>query len=85
MLIIVCLLFLVIATFAGHILAGRVIVPIKNSFFRQREFVADASHELCTPLSVMLTSVDAIRTDDENKFSPFSEQVLDDMKVKSRR
>ncbi|MDF2571430.1 MAG: integral rane sensor signal transduction histidine kinase [Sporomusa sp.] len=81
----VCLLFLVIATFVGHILAGRAIVPIKNSFSRQREFVADASHELRTPLSVMLSSVDAIRTDDENKFSSFSVQVLDDMKSEIKR
>ncbi|SMD01687.1 sensor histidine kinase [Sporomusa malonica] len=81
----VCLLFLVIATFAGHVLAGRAIIPIKNSFSRQREFVADASHELRTPLSVMLSSVDAIRTDDENKFSTFSEQVLDDMKSEIKR
>lgn len=81
----VCLLFLIVATFAGHILAGRAIVPIKNSFSRQREFVADASHELRTPLSVMLTSVDAIQTDDENTFSLFSEQVLDDMKGEIKR
>lgn len=81
----VCLLFLLIATFAGHLLAGRAIVPIKNSFTRQREFVADASHELRTPLSVMLTSVDAIRTDDENTLSTFSEQVLEDMRSEIKR
>lgn len=80
-----CLLFLVIAAFVGHLLAGRAIVPIKNSFARQREFVADASHELRTPLSVMLTSVEAIRTDDENRLSPFSVQVLDDMKGEIKR
>ncbi|CQR71874.1 Sensor protein kinase WalK [Sporomusa ovata DSM 2662] len=80
-----CLLFLIIAAFVGHLLAGRAIVPIKNSFARQREFVADASHELRTPLSVLLTSVEAIRTDDENRFSPFSVQVLDDMKSEIKR
>jgi len=79
----VCLLFVGIATLAGHVLAGRAIVPIKNSFSRQREFVADVSREL--RLSVMLTSVEAIRTDNENKFSPFSEQVLDDMKGEIKR
>lgn len=80
-----CLLFLIIAAFVGHLLAGRAIVPIKNSFARQREFVADASHELRTPLSVLLTSVEAIRTDDENRFSPFSMQVLDDMNGEIKR
>ncbi|MBP2634692.1 MAG: integral rane sensor signal transduction histidine kinase [Firmicutes bacterium] len=81
----VCLLFLVIAVFAGHILAGRVIVPIKNAFTRQREFVADASHELRTPLSVMLASVDAVQSDDENTMSRFSGQVLEDMKSEIKR
>lgn len=81
----VCLLFLIIATFTGHLLAGRAIIPIKNSFTRQREFVADASHELRTPLSVMLTSVEAIRTDDENMLSSFSEQVLEDMRSEIKR
>ncbi|SDF36045.1 sensor histidine kinase [Sporomusa acidovorans] len=85
MLCVVCLFFLIIATFAGHMLAGRTIVPIRNSFLRQREFVADASHELRTPLSVMLTSVDVIRTDDDNKLSSFSQEVLDDMKEEIRR
>lgn len=81
----ISLLFLVIATLAGHILAGRAIIPIKHSFLRQREFVADASHELRTPLSVMLTSVDAIESDDDNRISPFSQQVLTDMKSEIKR
>ncbi len=84
-LIIASLLFLIIATFAGHILAGRAMIPITSSFSRQREFVADASHELRTPLSVMLTSVDAIQSDDENRLSAFSGQVLDDMKSEIKR
>ena len=84
-LIIASLLFLIIATFAGHMLAGRAMIPITSSFSRQREFVADASHELRTPLSVMLTSVDAIQSDDENRLSAFSGQVLDDMKSEIKR
>jgi K+-sensing histidine kinase KdpD len=84
-LIAISLLFLFIATIAGHILAGRAIIPIKRSFIRQREFVADASHELRTPLSVMLTSVDAIQSDDDNQLSEFSAQVLTDMKSEIKR
>lgn len=81
----VAFLFLIIATLIGHILAGRAIIPLKQSFLRQREFVADASHELRTPLSVMLTSVDAVQTDDKNNLSFFSVQVLDDMKSEIKR
>ncbi|WP_333595788.1 HAMP domain-containing sensor histidine kinase, partial [Anaerospora hongkongensis] len=73
------------AAVIGHLLAGRAIVPIRQSFMRQREFVADASHELRTPLSILLTSVDVVRTDDNNRLSTFSMQVLDDMKSEVKR
>jgi two-component sensor histidine kinase len=85
MMVVISILFLVIAAFAGHLLAGRAIIPIKQAFSRQREFVADASHELRTPLSILLTSVDAVQTDDDQNLSPFSTQVLDDMKNEIRR
>lgn len=84
-LVIVAILFILAAAFIGHLLAGRAIVPIRQSFIRQREFVADASHELRTPLSILLTSVDVVRTDDDNHLSAFSMQVLDDMKSEVKR
>lgn len=79
-LVVISILFLLLAVFVGHLLAGRAIVPIKQSFLRQQEFVADASHELRTPLSLLLTSVEVVQTDDSSKLSSFSIQVLDDMK-----
>ncbi len=85
MMVVISLLFLVIAAFAGHFLAGRAMIPIKQAFSRQREFVADASHELRTPLSILLTSVDVVQTDDDQKLSPLSAQVLSDMKDEIRR
>lgn len=82
---VVAIIFLFGAAYLGHILAGRAIIPIKQSFFRQREFAADASHELRTPLSILLTSVDAVHTDDGNKLTDFSTQTLADMKSEIRR
>lgn len=82
---VVAIIFLIGAAYLGHILAGRAIIPIKQSFFRQREFAADASHELRTPLSILLTSVDAVHTDDGNKLTDFSTQTLADMKSEIRR
>lgn len=84
-LVVVSILFILAAALIGHLLAGRAIIPIKQSFYQQREFVADASHELRTPLSILLTSVDVVRTDDDNQLSPFSQQVLDDMKSEVKR
>lgn len=85
MMVILSLVFLIIAAFAGHFLAGKAMVPINQAFSRQREFVTDASHELRTPLSIIQTSVEVVQTDNEQKLSPFSIQVLDDMKGEIRR
>ncbi|MCC5467337.1 ATP-binding protein [Pelosinus baikalensis] len=81
----VSIIFLIIAAFAGHLLAGKAMIPIKQAFFRQREFVADASHELRTPLSVIKLSVEAVQNDKDQKLSSFSTQVLDDMNSEIRR
>ncbi len=40
--------------------ANRSIKPIEASYNRQKEFIADASHELKTPLAVISTNVDML-------------------------
>lgn len=45
----------------GFLYAGRALVPIRDSLRRQREFAADASHELRTPISVIRAGVDYLR------------------------
>lgn len=74
---VICLAFLIAASWFGHILASRAMETAVIAFERQREFVADASHELRTPLSVMLASVETIQ---EHRHPPFLQQVLADMK-----
>lgn len=41
-------------------LAGRALRPIEASYKRQRKFVADAAHELRTPLAVMKTGAETV-------------------------
>ncbi|WP_170291819.1 sensor histidine kinase [Heliobacterium mobile] len=79
------LLSLFFAAGAAYYMAGRAMVPIVQSFTRQREFVADASHELRTPLSVLHSSIEVIEADDSRNLSEFSQQVLSDMKDEVRR
>lgn len=43
----------VISLIAGLFLAGRSLVPIRNSWEKQQRFVADASHELRTPTAII--------------------------------
>ena len=42
------------------ILTSWIIKPVINSFEKQKEFIADASHELKTPLSVIMASSEAL-------------------------
>lgn len=77
---VLCLIFLIAASGFGHILAARAMATISLLFDRQREFIADASHELRTPLSVLLASVETVQDNEKDRLSPFSQQVLDDMK-----
>lgn len=76
----ISLLFLLLASGGGYMMAGRAIVPIRKSYERQREFVADASHELRTPLSIFMASVDVMQGDKDSVMSPVVKQVISDMK-----
>lgn len=68
----------------SYYLAGRAMVPIQQSFDKQRKFVADASHELRTPLSVFYSSVELLETDPDNQLSTFSEELVQDLKTESK-
>lgn len=83
--LLVSLVFSVITAVVGYFMAGRAMVPIQQAFHRQREFVADASHEIRTPLSIFQASVEVVECDSEQVLSPFSKQVLADMKGEIRR
>ena len=54
----------------GLYMSRRAMQPVRDSFQRQRTFIADASHELKTPLSLVRINADLIKrnpTDPENK------------------
>jgi two-component system, OmpR family, sensor histidine kinase CiaH len=52
--------------------------PVKESFEKQKQFIADASHELKTPISVMLASAEMYYQDKNVKW-------VDNMKSESER
>jgi signal transduction histidine kinase len=48
-------LLLVIIGFSSYFLAGKTLKPIKEALDSQKKFSADASHDLRTPLAIMMT------------------------------
>jgi signal transduction histidine kinase len=45
---------------AGYFLANRALIPIKASWDKQQQFVADASHELRTPITVIKSNIELL-------------------------
>ena len=49
-----------LATLGGFYMAGRAVRPAQASFERQRAFIADASHELKTPLTLIKADAEVV-------------------------
>lgn len=57
------LVILVFSSLAGYFLAGLTLRPIEESMEEQKRFIADASHELKTPLTALQTSIEVALRD----------------------
>jgi signal transduction histidine kinase len=62
-------IMLVLIFFVSKFFANRSIVPIKEAFDKQKQFIGDASHELKTPLAVINTNVDVLLSNKEDSIS----------------
>ncbi|WP_068777168.1 cell wall metabolism sensor histidine kinase WalK [Paenibacillus sp. FJAT-26967] len=58
--LVVASVMLVIIFFISRFFANRSIGPVQEAFNKQKQFIADASHELKTPLTVINTNVDVL-------------------------
>ena len=69
----------IIIYFVTHFLTKKITYPAEESFNKQKEFIADASHELKTPLAVILASSDELKSDKKNS------KYIENIKYESER
>lgn len=74
-----------VAFFAlAYILSGWILKPVEQSWNQQKQFVADASHELKTPLTVILADSDILLKHKDEKIGE-QKQWIDSIKSESLR
>lgn len=56
----------------------KIFQPIKESLYKQRKFISDASHELKTPIAVISANADVLKTNEENRY-------IDSIKSQTKR
>jgi two-component system sensor histidine kinase CiaH len=74
---------LVLASIISYYLAGKTMEPILKALDGQKRFVSDASHELKTPLTTIMTEAEVLYRDKNTKkeeYREFAKNVMDDVK-----
>ncbi|WP_256252932.1 cell wall metabolism sensor histidine kinase WalK [Paenibacillus sp. UNC496MF] len=78
--ILILIVFIIAAVKLSAAMSQKAMIPIQRTFKHQQQFLADASHELRTPLSIMNTSLEVIELENADTITPYSKEVVSDMK-----
>lgn len=65
---VVDVLIWILSAGAGYFLAGKTLKPIEDAMEEQKRFVADASHELRSPVTALITQIEVILRDKNPDF-----------------
>ena len=69
----------------GWWMADRSLLPLRRALVQQREFVANASHELRGPLTVMQTALAMVEREAGDRLGAFHRQSLADARAETQR
>ena len=72
-------IFEIIIYYISKVMTKNITKPAEDAFKKQKDFIADASHELKTPLAVIMASSDELKSDKKNK------KYVDNIKYESER
>ncbi len=61
--------FLIFMLLIGYFLLSLLLKPMKDTLFLLDRFIKDTTHELNTPVSTILTNIELLQTQEQNKFS----------------
>lgn len=68
----------------SYFFMSKSVKPLEEAFFKQKNFISDASHELKTPLAVVKTNVDVVLhsdkvSDEDKKWLIYAKDEIDQM------
>lgn len=81
----IALVLFIPACLLGYWLSKRNIMPIQLMYEKQKQFTADASHEMRTPLAVLNLAVQGLLEDTESRYSSFAAETLQMLKTEVGR
>ncbi|WP_304544642.1 sensor histidine kinase [Sulfurimonas microaerophilic] len=62
-------IFLIFMLSVGYFLLRLLLSPMKDTLYLLDRFIKDTTHELNTPVSTILTNIELLQTQEQNKFS----------------
>lgn len=77
--------FVVLASAGAWWMADRSLLPLRRALVQQREFIANASHELRGPLTVMQTALAMVEREAGDRLGEFHRQSIKDARAETRR